>query len=60
MQESYELNHCKTGWYLLNSWHETSTIVPEIQEDSFPDLCSDDVSRELAPFRGAVVPGFRA
>jgi hypothetical protein len=46
--------------YLLNSWHATSTTVPEVQADSFTDLCSADNSREDAPPNGDALPGLSA
>jgi len=43
--------------HLLNSWHATSTTVPEVQADSLSDLCSADDSREVAPANGDAIPG---
>jgi hypothetical protein len=45
---------------LLNSWHDTSTTVLDVQADSLLDFWSDDDSRELASAKGAALPGFRA
>jgi len=42
---------------LLNSWHATSTTVPEVQADSLSDLRSADDSREVAPASGNAIPG---
>jgi hypothetical protein len=44
--------------HLLNSWHATSTTVPEVQADSLSDLRSADDSREVTPANGNAVPGF--
>jgi hypothetical protein len=41
---------------LLNSWHATSTTVPEVQADSLSDLRSADNSREVAPANGDAIP----
>jgi hypothetical protein len=46
--------------YLLNSWHATSTTVPEVQADPFSDLCSADNRREVAPPNGDAVPAVSA